>query len=174
MITGIIWIILLIIIDQIVKLSTVAWIGLNETITVIPNILEFRYVQNDSAAWGLFGSVQWIFLPITLVALTAFGYFFYKADHKKQKLYSISLVLLIAGTLGNAIDRLVNSGTGGFFSGYVIDTFYLPFLEYIPKFPNFIFNVADTLLTFGIVFWAIEILFLETKRKKKYENDTNK
>ena len=88
------------------------------------------------------------------------SYLFTKISFKRKKIYSIAVVLLIAGTLGNAIDRL--------FLGYVIDFIHIPFLSYIlnvVRLSNFWFNIADLCLTLGIILLAIDIIFLESKRK---------
>ena len=73
---------------------------------------------------------------------------------KKKPLYSIGVTLLIAGTLGNFIDRLVFAAVLDF-----ID-FVIPIVRY--DFP--IFNVADICLTIGMTLFVVDILFFEKKR----------
>ena len=68
-------------------------------------------------------------------------------DLKNNFLYSISLILMISGTLGNFIDRV--------FRGEVIDFLHFIFFKY--DFP--IFNVADICLTIGVILLAISVLF---------------
>lgn len=131
----------------------------------IPKTLTFSYVENTGAAWGMLEDKQILFFVITLVALVGFGYLFTKSDYRRKKVYSISIALLIAGTLGNAIDRLI--------LGYVIDFIHIPFLTPILNVigvPNFWFNIADLALTVGVVLLIIDLLFFESKRNKK-END---
>ncbi|MGI6782180.1 MAG: signal peptidase II [Acholeplasmataceae bacterium] len=130
----------------------------------IPGVLTFNYVPNDGAAWGIFSGKQFFFFLVTIIALVAFGYLFTKIDLKKKKVYTSAIILLIAGTLGNAIDRLV--------LGYVIDFIHIPFLTYILgifKIPNFTFNIADLCLTVGIILLIIDVIFFESKRERNKE-----
>lgn len=142
--------------------------GAEETVTWISHVLEFKYVENPGAAWGMLEGKQIFFFLITIVALGIFGYLFTKSDFKKKKVYSLAVAFLIAGTLGNAIDRL--------FLSYVIDFIHVPFLTYILKIvglANFYFNIADLALTVGVVLVMVDIFFLEPKRNRK-EKETER
>lgn len=160
MIIGLIMIILLVGVDQGTKHFAKHVLIDGDMVTWIPEVLTFKYIENRGAAWGMFEGKTFFFFIITLIALAAFGYLFTKSNFKRKKVYSIAVALLIAGTLGNAIDRL--------FLGYVIDFIHIPFLTYILNvvgLSNFWFNIADLCLTLGIVLFAIDIIFLESKRK---------
>lgn len=85
---------------------------------------------------------QWLFVVISLVSLVAFSYFFKKEYAKVW--YRWSFTFLIAGTIGNFIDRLR--------FGYVVDMFQLDFIN----FP--IFNLADVVLTTGVILLIIALL----------------
>ena len=103
-----------------------------------------------------------MFFFITIVALIIFGYFFSKSDWKTKKLYTIALIFLISGTLGNAIDRVL--------FGYVIDYVQMPFL---PIVGSTIFNLADVFLNFGVVMLFIDIIILDYFRQKKLKEKTD-
>ena len=167
MIIGVILIIILIGLDQGLKyLAQYLLSGKTEAVVWIPKSLEFFYVENSGAAWGLFQGKQLFFFIITIVALIAFGYMFTKSNFRKRKVYSLSIVFLIAGTIGNALDRLI--------LGYVIDFIHIPFLTPIlgvVKLSNFWFNIADLLLTVGIVLLIIDLLFIAPKRSNEREKD---
>ena len=127
-------------------------------------LLTFEYHTNDGASYNLFSGQQWLFALITLFALVLFGYFFLSISFKNKKVYSIAIILFIAGTLGNAIDRLIY--------GFVIDFIQYNFLSAplnLIGLGNFWNNFADLYLTFAIVLYAIDIFFLESKRKKGSE-----
>jgi len=168
---GLILIVMVVLIDQIVKILVNTFMTPGQVIRVIPYVFELRFTRNFGAAFGMMQGRWYIFIIVTVLALAFFGYLFASNDFKKKKIYSISTILLIAGTLGNAIDRMFRIGQNseGFFTGYVIDMLYLPFLEVINF--RFIFNIADVALTFGLIFFVIDLLFLEGRRKKalKYE-----
>ncbi len=123
---------------------------------IIPGFLEIGYVENTGASLGSFDGAHLLFFVITVIALIFFGYLFTKVDFKHAKVYSISISLFIAGTLGNAIDRAVR--------GFVIDFMNFPFIDWIAEFYN---NWADMWLSAAIVLFAIDAIFLESKRKKK-------
>lgn len=162
MIIGLIIIAVIIGLDQGLKYLAKFLLGSKpETVTWIPYVLEFKYVENSGAAWGMLQGKQIFFFIITIIALVIFGYLFTKSDFKKKKVYSISIALLIAGTLGNALDRL--------FLSYVIDFIHVPFLTYILKIvglSNFYFNIADLALTVGVVLVMVDLFFFESKREK--------
>ncbi len=126
---------------------------------VIPGFLEIGYYENTGSALGSFNGAYILFFIVTVIALIIFGYLFTKVDFKKAKIYSISIALFIAGTIGNAIDRAVR--------GFVIDFMHFPFLDWIAAFHN---NWADMWLSAALVLFAIDLIFLETKRTKKKES----
>lgn len=128
----------------------------HENFTLIPSVLEIGYYENTGSALGSFDGAYLLFFIVTVVALIFFGYLFTKVDFKKAKIYSISISLFIAGTLGNAIDRAVR--------GFVIDFMNFPFIDWIASFHN---NWADMWLSTAIVLFAIDTIFLEHKRQSK-------
>lgn len=140
------FIILLFFIDQWIKHVVVATIALGGSHTVIPGILSLTYIRNDGAAWSMLAGQQWFFLVISVAALLVMGWFLIRYRHNWQ--YEFGLVFMIAGTLGNFYDRIVN--------GFVVDMFQLDFIN----FP--IFNFADSCLTIGVI-WIMIVLFLEDK-----------
>lgn len=134
-------ILLLIIADQVVKYTIVQQIALNQVHTIIPGLLSFTNLRNDGAAWSILRGQQCFFTIISIVALLILGYFLWRFRSKKMYAFSISLIL--AGTIGNFIDRIR--------LGYVVDMFQLDFIN----FP--IFNVADMCLTIGVIWLVIAV-----------------
>ncbi|HHW79750.1 MAG TPA: signal peptidase II [Acholeplasmataceae bacterium] len=151
----------LIIIDQLTKYIAVLTLTEGFSNIIIPNLLRFQLVYNDGASFGIFSGNQLFFSVVTVGALLIFGYFFTEIDFKNKKVLSIASVLLIAGTLGNAIDRL-------FIEKGVIDFINIPI---IPLFATF--NFADMYLNFGIVLFIIDLLFLERKRTDEENSISN-
>lgn len=128
--------------DQLIKLWVTTHLALNQTITVIPGILGLTKLHNTGAAWSMLEGQQWFFIVITLVAIVVIAWLM--KYYRGQRWAEVSLCLILAGTLGNFLDRLR--------LGYVVDMF-----ELLPvNFP--VFNFADTLLTIGVVLLAIRIL----------------
>ncbi len=152
-------ILIIILIDFATKQMFSAMYHVNQIEVIIPDFLIVGHIQNTGASFGLFEGQQLLFFVITIAALSLFGYLFAKSDIKQKTVYTLSLILLISGTLGNAIDRL--------FYGYVIDFIRVPFLPFVG---NTYFNVADTALNIGIGLMVVDIIFLERKRDKKNED----
>lgn len=120
--------------------------------TLIHNFLTFETQKNDGAALGIFSGHIELLIIITFVFLILFlvyDYFF----KQKSILYFVGLNLILAGAVGNLVDRLS--------FGYVRD-----FIRVHLKIMPYCFNFADAFLTFGIIFMLICILFAKKDDKK--------
>lgn len=148
--------IVLILSDFFIKKLFVSLYQAGEVETIIDGVLNLGFVKNYGASFGMLQGQALLFLVITIIALVAFGYFFASSNIKTKKVYTFAFIFLIAGTFGNAIDRLLY--------GYVVDYIQVPFL---PIVGSTIFNFADTLLIAGIVLLFIDVLILDTLRNKK-------
>lgn len=132
--------------DQLLKSWVVAHLSFGAFKAIIPNVFGLTYVQNDGAAWSILRGQQWFFYLVTIVAVGVIGYLFYTSE-RSERLYRTGLALMLAGALGNFIDRLHLK--------YVVDMFQLDFIN----FP--IFNIADMALTFGVICVLIAIMVKE-------------
>lgn len=137
-----------IIVDQAVKWWTVANFSEGQGQDLIPGIVNIFYIKNPGAAWGILEGQMLIFYVITFIAVAAMAYLIFK-DRGKSAFASLAYALILAGALGNFIDRLR--------LGYVVDMFRLDFMQ----FP--IFNVADMCLSIGVALLFIYTLFIEGK-----------
>ena len=136
-------ILLLIALDQLVKSYIVQQIPLGEIRTWIPKLVSLTYLQNRGAAFSMLQDQQWFFAIITLVVMV--GAIWYLHKHMEDSIWMvIGLTLIIAGGLGNFIDRLSQ--------GFVVDMFHLDFINFA------IFNVADSYLTVGVIVLLIAML----------------
>lgn len=120
-------------------------------ISLIPGFFNIIHVRNRGAIFGMFsqsnGLMQYILLmAATTLAMLIVVYFYIKTPYK-EKLTRFALSLVLAGALGNFVDRI--------FKGYVID--FLDF--YIKKWHWATFNVADSCITIGAVFLIGIFLF---------------
>lgn len=138
--------------DQWTKYLTVENIPLHETLEFIPGILSFTYIRNEGAAWSILEGQMWFFYLVTVIVLVVLFYHMQKYG-KESRLFDWSLTFILAGTLGNFIDRLRLQ--------YVVDMLQLEFIE----FP--IFNVADSLLTIGMILLIIYVFMDEREQKKQ-------
>lgn len=135
-------IIALVALDQWVKYWVTANIHLGTDQVLIPGIMNVTNLHNYGAAWSMLQGKQTFFSIITIVVIVAILYCMWKFRKQRGKMLCFSLIL--AGAIGNFIDRLSQ--------GYVVDMF-----EFAPvNFP--VFNVADMCLTFGVLILIIIIL----------------
>ena len=137
---------LLIVVDQLSKWAILQNFELYEEKILLPGFLSLFYIQNRGAAWGIFEGRMIVFYIITVFVVGYLIYMFHK-EKTDSKLVGVSFSLILAGAIGNFIDRLVN--------GFVVDMFRLDFIN----FP--IFNVADMCLTIGVALMLIHVLFFE-------------
>lgn len=107
-------------------------------------IFQFRLVHNTGAAWGLFGdSTSLLGMLSLVVCVVIFGYFIYVRKHASMG-ETLGLALVLAGGIGNAIDR--------FTLGYVVDFIEFSFID----FP--VFNIADIGVTCGFALVLISMI----------------
>ncbi|MCI6368686.1 MAG: signal peptidase II [Limosilactobacillus reuteri] len=139
---AIIIILILTICDQLLKSWVASSIVLGGSKQLIPGIIELTNLRNSGAAWSIFEGQQTFFTIITIIAIIVIGYFIWQ--YRKNIPMLIGLSLIMAGTIGNFIDRLRQ--------GYVVDMFETTFIN----FP--IFNIADMCLTIGVIWLIICIL----------------
>lgn len=140
-----------IIIDQVTKYVSFKTFDMHKDYKCIPGLFRFSLVKNDGSAWGMFSGKLWFLILITIVALGFFIWLAKDFDFKDNAIFSASFVLILTGTLGNFIDRVI--------LGYVRDFVTFDFIS----FPSF--NFADMCLTIGVIFLSIDILFGETGRR---------
>ncbi|XMB87344.1 signal peptidase II [Mycoplasmatota bacterium WC44] len=151
MIYGIILIVSLVILDQVTKLIVIDAIPLYTNIPIIDGFFSLSHHVNDGAAWSIFSGQMAFFYIITIAALIIFGYYFKDVDFKNNKLYSFGISIIIAGAIGNFIDRIRVQG--------VVD--FLDFRIFGYDFP--VFNVADICLTVGVTMFIIATIFYNEK-----------
>ena len=150
---------LALLVDQFLKFWTVSNVALNTGIRpLIPGFLHITYIKNFGAAFGVmssFGALRWILL-ILLIAFTALMVFAFIKGYFRTGLTKVSGALLLAGLLGNGIDRAIY--------GYVPDIFELELF----KFP--IFNLADALVLIGGILFAVAILTGGLRRADEFDD----
>ena len=122
-------------------------------------IIDLTYVENDGAVFGSFGGKRIILIVVTTILVCVCAYFLYRYK-TSSKLMFISLNMIIAGGIGNWIDRV-------FRNGLVVD-----YIE-IKLFNFAVFNFADICITLGVAFILIYILFIEKRDDKKEEVAAN-
>lgn len=150
--------ILLVAADQITKYWAKNALANGATVDFIPHVMDFVYVENRGAAFGILQDTRWLLIGMTIVVLGVILVFTWKSK-KRHPVFLLSVALIFAGGIGNLIDRL--------FFGYVTDFLHLLFME----FPCF--NLADVCVCVGGALIVIYLLFLDkpAQAEKKVEAD---
>jgi signal peptidase II len=144
-------VVLVLIADQALKY----WVSLNIELNVgeqalIPGVIKLVNIHNSGAAFGLLsgGSWRWVFVVIAVV-FTVVVIYALKKDLIHGKLGRWAAVGVLAGSIGNCIDRVAY--------GYVVDMFKFEFLG--DSRLNAIFNVADVFISCCGVLFCLYIIF---------------
>ncbi len=126
-------------IDQFTKFLIRKNFQLNESIPIIKNIFHFTYVTNTGSAFGLFKNLNWFFMLFSIVVIIAIFYYLRKKIYEKEKFLQLAVGLLLGGTIGNMIDRIL----------YGAVTDFLDFRVWP------VFNVADSAVTISVIILII-------------------
>jgi signal peptidase II len=141
----------LIVLDQLSKLAIVKLVPLYGTVTVIPGFFDITHIRNKGAIFGLFNrsgatGVTALLLLASLAAMGIVLFYFFRTP-ENQRWTKAALSLILAGAVGNQIDRLVR--------GFVVD-----FLEmHVKGFYWPTYNVADASISVGAVLLAAIVIF---------------
>ncbi len=156
LIFSLIAVIVLIGIDQLIKLWAVGSLQETGSMPFIHigdfEILDLTYLENSGAVFGSFAGMRWLLVGITSVMLVACAWGLVKFNNR-SKLLTSSLILILAGGVGNLIDRL-------FRGGLVIDYIEVKFFDFA------IFNFADCCVVIGIALFIFYVLFVDGKTAK--------
>ncbi len=145
--------IILLLIDQISKVLIVKLIDINSSIELIKNFFYLTYTHNTGAAFSILtGKRIFLILVALVILIVIFNYI--KKNKIESKAEKIAFSLIIGGSIGNLLDRIVR--------GYVID--FLDFKIFGYNFP--IFNVADTFIVIGVF-----LLLIITLARKEVKHD---
>ena len=145
----------LVAVDQIVKYLVMTRIPFGEHVPFIPYLLDLTYVTNTGAAFSIFSEHTWMLALVSLVMsiLLAAALWLNLFKHPLGKL---TLTLLLAGAVGNLIDRA--------FRGFVVDMFNVLFIHFA------VFNVADICVVVGGIAAGVYYLFLMDKLEPREES----
>ncbi len=138
--------IVLVFIDQLTKYYAVLYLKGQEPIVLWQQVLELHYHENDGIAFSMFAGWQWLIVPITALVMLLIFVIMWRSTMRNHWLFRTSCILILAGGIGNLIDRTV--------LGYVVDFIYVRLID----FP--IFNVADCCVVIGAALLIVYVLFV--------------
>ena len=141
--------------DQLTKWLTVLHLQ-EKPIVLIDGMLELTYVENRGAAFGMMQGGRWLFVAFTAVVMLALLALLLFGHYRRYRLFNISLILVIAGGIGNLIDRIAN--------GFVVDMIHVFWKTIGFDFP--VFNVADIFVVIGSILLLIFFFFIYDDKKQ--------
>ena len=149
--------VLLVVIDQAVKFAVRDNIGLGQSVPFIPYIMDLTYVQNTGAAFSILQQHTWLLTLTSAVVVLVMCWLIVRGFFKNA-LGRWAAVLVLAGGMGNLIDRAV--------FGFVTDMFKTTFINFA------VFNVADCCITVGVpLLFLYVLLYVGRDEKKEGETD---
>lgn len=134
---------LTVLLDQVSKALVRTSMGPNETIAVIPGLLDIAHVRNTGAAFGMLPGRRELLIAVALIMLISVAVYWWRA---RPRIWPVvmPLGLVVGGALGNLYDRAV--------SGQVTD--FLSFSFFAP-----VYNLADSAIVVGVGILIAWVLF---------------
>lgn len=152
---------LVLFLDQLIKYLVERAVPLYESIPVISGFFSITHVKNTGAAFGLFAGgispFRTLFFGVITVGALIVIFLIFRRIREERVLAPLSLAMIMAGALGNLVDRIR--------WGYVTDFLDFYWREY--HWPAF--NIADSAITVGVFLLLFENLFLSGKRVESHD-----
>ena len=127
-----------VLLDQLTKFLVRQNFQLGQSVPVIKNVFHLTYVTNTGSAFGIFKGMNFFFVLFSVIVII--GIFYYlKIIIKHDKKLQFAVGLLLGGTIGNLIDRLLHSAVIDFFDFRIWP----------------VFNIADSAVTVSIILLII-------------------
>ena len=136
------WLVPIIVLDQLTKIIVDRTMPLHHSIPIVDGFFSLTYVRNTGAAFGIFAGSHEVFrLPFLIgVSILAIGFILVMLKRLRDDATGLitALTFILAGAIGNLIDRLRH--------GEVIDFLDVYYSNY--HWPAF--NLADSFITVGV------------------------
>lgn len=143
-------------VDHLTKYWAVLHLKEQPNMQIWPNVFELEYRENTGAAFSLFKDHVWLLSIVSAVILAAIVVAVLRIKLPNIRWVRIAALLIVAGGVGNLIDRV--------FRGFVVDFISIKLID----FP--VFNVADCFVCIGAFVLLIYVIFIYREPAK---TDTN-
>ena len=147
-----IFIVILIIIDQISKQMIHSNFELGQTLPIINDFFHLTYVQNRGVAFGVMQGKLMIINIISISAVILMIIYAKKNSNKLPKIENYAWLFIISGAFGNILDRILR--------GFVIDMIDFRGIW------GYIFNLADVYINIGVILMIINSIIEERAKKR--------
>ena len=182
--------IVLVVLDQIIKVLVKTNMDLGETINVIGDWFKLHFVLNKGMAFGMAFGGYWGKILLSVFRIVLFGALCWWIDKLAKKPETptgvlVGLTMITAGAMGNIIDcffygliwpeTVMPGAPFAFMFGQVVDMFYfplfdykLPWMDYPRTFFGAVFNFADSCVTCGAIYLLLfQYRFFSSEEKSK-------
>lgn len=149
----------LVALDQLIKLLVIDYLKPVGSFPLVDGFIQLKYAENTGAAFGSFSGYTDLLSIFTLIVIIV-GILALMFKKIKFGVHYVCIALIIAGGLGNLIDRV--------FRGFVVDYIEPLFIDFA------IFNFADILVTcssFVLIGWLLYEIYRDSKKEKDTENE---
>jgi len=124
--------------DQVTKFAVQRWMTLHQSYPLLGEVVQFTYIRNPGAAFGITFGGPWLYLVLSVIACIVMIYYLVRLP-ADEKLGRYAMMSILGGAFGNLIDRALY--------GDVVDFIDIGAGAY--RWP--VFNVADSAVTIGII-----------------------
>ena len=145
----------LVVVDQLIKAWATAVLAPVGTMPLLPGIIQLRYVLNDGAAFSMLAGKQGFLIAFTGAALAAVAV--YLAIRRPKGLDRAAWLLILAGGIGNLIDRVANH--------MVVDYLDVQFMTFA------VFNFADVCVCTGVGLLVLSLILEEVHARGRAEHE---
>jgi signal peptidase II len=148
-----------VVLDQLSKIWIKNNFALYESRNIMGDFLRFSYVENPGIAFGIrLGNLK---VLVTIISIAIASYLAFLLYNSKKFVYieKLSLSLILGGAIGNLIDRILIYIPNSTYAG-VIDFIDIGIVGH----RWYIFNIADSAVTVGIIFYLVYSTFFEDKQ----------
>lgn len=143
--------------DQLTKYYAILMLKNSPAYVIIDGALELQYLENRGSAFGMLQNQKFFILFVGIVFLAVILFFLFRLPEKKKyNIVHVLLTMIVAGGLGNMIDR--------FRFDYVVDFISFVLINYP------IFNVADCYIVVATVGLFIIFLFVFKEQDLEFLN----
>ncbi len=147
----------LLVADQVTKYLAIEHLKDKPAIVLIEGVLEFKYLENRGSAFGMLQNQKFFILFVGIVFMAVIIFFLFKLpEEKKFGITHVLMSMVIAGGVGNMIDRIRFD--------FVVD--FISFV--LINFP--IFNVADCFVVVGTIILFILFMFVYKEKDLEFLN----
>ena len=147
--------------DQLTKWLTVVNLKGADPLVLIEGVFDLTYLENRGAAFGMMQGARWWFVAFTSVVMLALLGVLLFSRYRRYRLLNAGLILIVAGGIGNLIDRIVN--------GFVVDMLHFHIAAINFDFP--VFTVADCYVVIGALITLFFFFFLYDEKADRQSTE---